>query len=431
MTKRDLGHRGLKKGGDSTEKPPSVITISKQTVDSAKPSAVRYILWDQRLKGFGLRVEPSGAKSYLIRYRAGGGRRGVLRQFKIGAHGRLTPDQARKEAARRLAEAELGGDPQAVRVAKRYELTVSELCDLYLREGVDGKKPSTLKLDKIRIERHVKPRLGRLPIGEVRLEDVQRLVRDVAAGRIKGEATPHTRGGPGAAARTAGLLGAIFAFAVKRRLRSDNPVRGVTRPKDRKRERLLSPKEFAQLGDALAAAKDAGASPHHVAIVRLLALTGARKNEIARLTWGEVDLDRGRLDLSDSKTGEKVIRLGSAALEVLREAPRAHAKWVFPDPIHKDEPIRGLDWFWVIVRKRAGLPDVRIHDLRHGFASAGLASGEGLPLIGKLLGHQHVATTARYAHLADDPVRAAADRISRSIAGAMDGKSASIDGVPE
>jgi hypothetical protein len=211
----------------------AVITISKETVDHALPGASRYIVWDKRLTGFGLRVEPSGTKTYIVRYRAGGGRRGVLRQFKIGTHGKLTPDQARKEAGRRLAEAELGGDPQAVRIAKREELTVSELCDLYLAEGVDGKKPSTLQLDKIRIERHVRPRLGRLPIGEVRLDDVQRLVRDVAAGKIKGGATPHTRGGPGAASRTAGLLGAIFAFALRRRLVAENPVRGVVRPPDR------------------------------------------------------------------------------------------------------------------------------------------------------------------------------------------------------
>jgi hypothetical protein len=171
---------------DAAQKTASTTTISRETVDAARPAATRYILWDKRLKGFGLRFEPSGAKSYVIRYRSGGGRRGVLRQFKIGTHGKLTPDQARREAARRLAQAELGGDPQAERVAKRQELTVAELCDLYLREGVDGKKPSTLKLDRIRIERHIKPRLGRLPIGEVRLHDVQRLVRDIAAGKIRG-----------------------------------------------------------------------------------------------------------------------------------------------------------------------------------------------------------------------------------------------------
>jgi integrase len=252
----------------------------------------------------------------------------VLRQFKIGTHGKLTPDQARKQAGRRLAEAELGGDPQADKVTKRQELTVAELCDLYLREGVDGKKASTLKLDRIRIDRHIAPRLGRLPIGEVQLDDVQRLVRDVAAGKIRGEATPHTRGGPGAAARTSGLLGAIFTFAIRRKSLADGPVRGVTRPADRKRERFLSPKELAQLGDALRVAGDEGANVSHIAIIRLLALTGARKNEIARLSWREVDLERGLLNLGDSKTGRKAVRLGEAALELLAELPHPHEAWI-------------------------------------------------------------------------------------------------------
>jgi hypothetical protein len=298
MTK---GHREDIEANNTASSRRSVITISKEAVDAAKPGPARYILWDRRLKGFGVRIEPSGTKSYFVRYRAGGGRRGVLRQFKIGTHGKLTPEQARKAAGRRLAEAELGGDPQSERVAKRQELSVAELCDLYLREGVDGKKPSTLKLDRIRIDRHIIPRSGRLPIGEVQLEDVQRLVRDVAAGKIKGEASPHTLGGPGAAARTAGLLGAIYAFAVRRKLTRENPVRGVVRPPDRKRERFLSARELAQLGDALTSAKDAGANASHIAIIRLLALTGARKNEIARLTWNEVDFDHGVLNLGDSK----------------------------------------------------------------------------------------------------------------------------------
>jgi len=411
---------------NDTRKQASVITISKETVDRAKPAATRYVLWDRRLKGFGLRVEPTGAKSYFIRYRAGGGRRGVLRQFKIGAHGKLTPDMARKEAGRRLAEAELGGDPQATRVTQRQQLCVSELCELYMAEGVDAKKASTLQLDRIRIERHIKPRLGRLPIGDVQLHDIQRLVRDVAAGKIKGEATPHTRGGPGAAARTAGLLGAIFGFAVSRRLLADNPVRGVSRPRDVKRERFLSPAELGRLGEVLADAEQTGANGAHVAIIRLLALTGARKNEIARLKWTEVDADRSILNLGDSKTGPKAIRLGAAALRMLSDVPQAHPIWVFPDPVHKNEAIRGLDWFWVTIRTRADLPDVRIHDLRHSFASAGLATGQALPLIGKLLGHQHVSTTARYAHLADDPLRAAADRISSTIAGALNGESSNV-----
>ncbi len=144
-----------------------VVLISKETVDAAKPASSRYVIWDRKLKGFGLRVEPSGGKSYFVRYRLGGGRRGVLRQFKIGAHGKLTPEQARREAAGKLAEVELGGDPQGEKAALRAEISVSELCDLYMLDGVDGKKASTLRIDKIRIDRHIKPRLGRMRASEV------------------------------------------------------------------------------------------------------------------------------------------------------------------------------------------------------------------------------------------------------------------------
>jgi integrase len=398
---------------------PARAYLSKQTVDAAEPGVRRYIVWDDALSGFGLRVEPSGLKTYVVRYRQGGGRRGLLRQFKLGTHGKLTPDQARKAAKLKLAEAELGADPQASRVAARAELTMGELCELYMREGVDGKKDSTLKLDRIRIDRHIKPRLGRIKVSDVTHTDLQRLVRDISAGKIKGEATPHTRGGPGAAARTAGLLGGIFSFAIKLGMRPDNPARLVERPKDRRRERFLSMAELGALGDALEEAARTGAKPAYVAIIRLLALTGARKNEIARLKWSEVDFEQGYIRLGDSKTGPRKIPLGGAAAELLSRLPQKASKWVFPDPAAPKEPIRGLDWAWVTIRRRAALDDVSIHDLRHSFASAGIASGQGLPLIAKMLGHRHVQTTARYAHLADDPVREAADRVATKIEDAL------------
>lgn len=390
-------------------------------MDAALPRSARYVIWDEALAGFGLRVEPSGLKTFVVRYRAGGGRRGVLRQLKVGTHGKLTAEHARRAAKTALAEVQLGADPQSERAAAREQLTMSELCDLYLTEGVDRKKASTLTLDRMRIKRHIVPRLGRLGVSDVTQGDLQRLVRDISAGRIRGEATPHTRGGPCAASRTAGLLGGIFTFAVQRGLRPDNPIRLVSRPPDRRRERFLSSKDLRALGEALSATEEEGARPAYIAIIRLLALTGARKNEIARLRRDEVDLDCGCLRLKDSKTGPKVIRLGAAAVSVLRAWPNACGEWVFPDPKRPKEPVRGLDWFWVKLRERAGFPDVRIHDLRHSFASAGLASGQGLPLIGKLLGHAHPGTTARYAHFTDDPLREAADRIAARVAGAMVG----------
>ena len=396
--------------------------LNMRSVEAAKKEAARYTVWDADLKGFGLRVEPSGTKTFIVRYRVGGGRRGTLRQFKVGRYGNITPEEARDEATPILALAELGKDPQAERAAARATLTMSELCDLYLAEGVGTKKESTLTLDRIRIKRHIKPLIGNRRITEIGVGDLTRLMSDIATGKVKDAATPHTRGGPGAASRTIGLLSGIFSFAVSRRLCSENPAKGVVRLKDRSRERFLSPKELGDLGDALTAAATDGANPGHIAILRLLALTGARKNEIARLRWSEFKADRDWLQLGDSKTGQKVIRLGAAALELLNTlTPTEGSPFVFPDPRDPSIPLRNLDWAWVGIRKRAGLEDVRVHDLRHSFASVGVGGGSSLLLMGKLLGHAHIATTHRYAHLADDPVKDAADRIAGSISAAMGG----------
>ncbi len=405
---------------------PRTTKLTKRSVDAAAAEIGRYILWDSELKGFGLRVEPTGIKTFVVRYRVGGGRRGTLRQFKVGRYGKLTPDRAREHAIRVLAEVELGNDPQTVRTRTRETLTVAELCDLYLLEGVATKKPSTVALDRIRIARHIKPLIGTVRLTALTTGMVERMMHDIAEGKVRAEATPHTRGGPGAASRTVGLLSGIFAFAIRRGLCAESPSKGVKRYRDQSRERFLSPKELGQLGDALAASEASGANPSHLAIIRLLALTGARKNEIRCIRWAEVDLEGYRLNLADSKTGKRAVPLGAAAVEVFASLQRTGGGFVFPDPRFPDEPIRGLDWAWVQIRSRAGLSDLRIHDLRHSFASIGLASGHALPMIGKILGHAHQSSTARYAHLADDPVRDAVDRISSALAGAMTRREADV-----
>jgi integrase len=399
--------------------------ITKRSVEAASPEAERFTLWDTELRGFGLRVTPAGTKTFIVRYRAGGGRRGTLRQYVIGQYGALTPAEARNLARRALAEAAKGGDPQAAKAASRAELTVAELCDLYLCEGCTTKKASTIYIDRTRIARHIKPLLGLCKVSDVDKSMIERFMRDVAAGKTMSPDAPYVRGGKPAAARAVGLLSGIFAFAVERRMRSDNPAKAVTRYPDVKRERFLSPKELASLSAALSALEADGYHKAPLAVLRLLALTGARKNEIARLRWCEVEAERRLIRLGDSKTGAKVIPLGAAALAFLDALPRS-SPYVFPDPRDVSQPIHNVDWTWVRVRSRAGLDGVRVHDLRHSFASAGLASGQALHLIGKLLGHSQVSTTSRYAHLADDPVRAAADRISNTIAGAMTGEHGAV-----
>lgn len=390
--------------------------LTKRVVESLAPGSDRYVVWDSELKGFGVRVTPQGRKTYLVRYRTTGG---ADRRLTLTTHGVMTTEEAREQARLALADAAMGGDPQGVKAERRAEMTMKELCELYMAEGTATKKETTLRIDRIRIDRHINPRLGSRKVTDITRGDIQRLMIDVGNGHIRGEATPHTRGGKGAAARTVGLLGGIFTFAQERGFIETNPVRGLKRYKDNRRERFLSAAELGKLGDVLSAQEKDGSDPRHVAIIRLLLLTGARKNEIARLRWCEVDLDKGLLRLKDSKTGPKIIRLGAAATSLLAKLPKAHATWVFPDRKHADRPMSNLDWAWVRIRTKAEMPDVRIHDLRHSFASIGVAGGEGLVLIGKLLGHEHVVTTNRYAHLSDDPLQAAADRISERVAEAL------------
>lgn len=398
--------------------------ITKRTVDALQATGKEYVHWDGELTGFGVRVRASGARSFVAVYRTGG-RNSPQRRVTIGAVGKIEADAAREEAQKIIRQAELGIDHAAEKAKARKELTFDKVCDLYLSEGCDGKKPSTLATDKGRIERHIKPLLGKKRIGEITRADVEKFMRDVAAGKTAADEKTKKRGraivegGKGTATRTVGLLGGIMSFAVARQLRSDNPVRGVKRYPDRKGERYLSAAELARIGEALVGLEQEGANPSAVAIIRLLAFTGARKNEIARLRWSEVDLERSYLRLRDSKTGAKVIPIGAPASEVLASITAVDdSPYVFP-AASGDGAFQGTEKVWRKLRERAGFPELRLHDLRHSFASMGLARGDALPVIGAILGHSDVKTTSRYAHLADDPVRQAADAISKSIEAAL------------
>lgn len=402
------------------------LKLTAQIIAKLEAKEREYSVQDEIEDALSVRVRPSGAKSWQVRYRPKG-RRGVTRRYTIGRVDALPLPKAREEAAKIRALATLKRDPAGEKAARRRENTVSELCDLYLEEGVATKKASTLATDRGRIERHIKPLLGRRILTEITNADVERFMRDVASGKTEADIKTKKRGraivegGKGTATRTVGLLGGIFSFAIRRKLRLDNPVRGVKRYPDRKGERFLSAKELGMLGEALRNHEARGANASAIAIIRLLTFTGARKSEIAALRWTELDIERSCLRLADSKTGAKVIPLGPPALAILSTLECAgESPFVFPAESGKG-PFQGTEKVWRKVRKTAGLGDVRLHDLRHSFASVGLASGDILPMIGKLLGHADVKTTARYAHLADDPVKAAAKRISGTIAAAMNG----------
>jgi integrase len=400
--------------------------ITKRTVDALRADGRDFVKWDRELTGFGVRVRPTGSKSFVAVYRTGG-RNTPLRRVTIGAVGKIDVDEAREAARKILAGAELGRDHAADRAKARAELTLAALCDLYLAEGCDTKKASTVATDRGRIERHIKPLLGRKRIGELMRADIEKFMRDVAAGKTAADVKTVKRGraivegGKGTATRTVGLLGGIFSFAVAHGMRSDNPVRGVKRYPDGRGQTFLSLNQLTRLGEALGAAKKEGANPAAVAIIRLLAFTGARKSEIAALRWSEVDFDHGYLRLGDSKTGAKVIPLGAPARKVLASLPRvAGTPFVFPAASGRSS-FQGVDKVWRKVRTAAGFPTLRLHDLRHSFASTALGRGDALPIIGAILGHADVKTTSRYAHLADDPVKKAADAIAKTVSSALEG----------
>ena len=396
--------------------------ITKRAVDALRTGD---IVWDAEVSGFGVRCRASGSKFYMVKYRAGDRQR----WYTIGRHGApWTVQEARREARTVLGDLARGADPAEFRAAARREPSISELCDLYLAEGCATKKPSTLATDRGRIERHIKPLLGRKRLRDVTRSDVERFMHDVATRKtaadvktgLRGRAI--VRGGKGTATRTVGLLGGIFTFAVNRGLRADNPVRGIKRFTDRKYERFLSDAELARFGEVLATAERAGTETiFMIAAIRLLLFTGARLGEILGLRWEHVDIERACLRLPDSKTGQKVLYLNAPAQEVLVELPRLQGNPFVVCGEREGSHLVNLQKPWRRIRARAELNDVRLHDLRHSFASFGAAGGLSLPMIGKLLGHASAVTTERYAHLAADPVRAANEAIGQRIAAAMKG----------
>jgi integrase len=398
--------------------------LTKRIVDAAKPGGRDMFIWCSDLRGFGLRIYPTGAKVYLVQWK----RDGRTRRLVLGRHGPMTTEEARKAALAALAEVQKGNDPAAERNARKRDLTVAELADLWLAEGCGGKKASTLAMDRSRLAAHVLPLIGRIKVRALTRADVDRFARDVIAGRTARQERTGPRGrrivtgGAGVAARTLGMMGAMFEFAVARGMRSDNPFRRMKRAASPERDRFLSPAELARLGEALAAAEAAGMAWQAVSAVRLLALTGCRRNEVLHLQWEHVDLEAGRLLLADSKTGRSVRPLAAPAhalLAALHERS-AGSPWVLPSE-RNEGPYIGLQKQWARIRQLADLGDVRLHDLRHNLASTAVAGGDSLFIIGKMLGHRKARSTERYAHLADDPVRAVADRTANRIAAALAG----------
>jgi integrase len=408
--------------------------ITKRGVDALRPGGTEYFVWDRDLKGFGLRVQPTGKKSYVVKYRAGSGRKAPTRRVTLGRVGTITPEEARKLAKVKLGAVAHGLDPAAVKAAERVALTLKELAELFLSEHVEAKrKPATALLYRDILQRIVLPELGGRQGEKVTTADLARL-------HVRMKKRPYL------ANRMLAVIGSLYSFAGKRKLVSPafNPTYGIDKYPEKGRERFLSAPELARLGDAIregetvgilwqvdttkAAAKHAPKEngrtvigKHAAAAIRLLIFTGARLREILHLRWENVDLERGLLSLPDSKTGKKAIVLNAPAMTVLARLPRVGAYVIAGQyaGTDKEKPRADLNRPWRSIAKRANLPRLRILDLRHTHASFGVGARLGLPIVGKLLGHARSSTTQRYAHLDHDPLQRASNDIGTRLAAAL------------
>ena len=382
-------------------------TINKTTVDQLTPKSRDDYLWDKSIKGFGLKITPKGRKVYLLQYKVGRRTRRVM----IGAHGSLTPQQARMRAQELLGEVAAGRDPAADRAKQKFDQaspsTIGVLLPVFMDSHVRAKRrPRTAEEYQRQIDLHIQPKLGPKQVAEIVYGDIERFHAGL-------------RHKPVLANRCVATLSMFFTWCIRNGYRPHptmNPCVGLQIFKETPRERYLDIEEVSALGNAIAKGEKEGRhSIYAFAAIKVLVLTGARRQEVLTLRWDSVDLKRGTLNLSESKTGKKSIVLSDTAIELLASLPRVDDNpYCFPGT-KAGEPIYDCKRAWHWAREEAGLPDVRIHDLRHSWASFAAAKNHSLPIIGALLGHRSPAATNRYTHLADDPVRRAANEVAHDL----------------
>ncbi len=373
--------------------------LTKRVVESVAPRDKEFYVWDAEIPGLGLRVLPSGRRQYIVQYRAG--RRS--RRLSLGPSSILSPEQARNRALSILAEVRGGKDPAEDRDENRNALLVKELAQRFDEQHISVRlKPMTAREYRRALKKIILPKIGRMTVKNITRADIARFHHDM-------------RSRPYQANRCLAIISKMFNVAEFWGLRADgtNPTRLIPKYPERSRERFLTMAEIKHLGGTLREIEAEGKEmPSAILAIRLLLYTGCRLNEIMTLKWEYVDLEAGMLHLPDSKTGAKTVYLGKPAIELLEKAPVIVGNpWVITGSL-PGARLTDLQPFWQRVRARAGLEGVRIHDLRHTFASTAVAAGHSLPIIGKLLGHTQVQTTARYAHLAASPAMTAADSIT-------------------
>lgn len=412
--------------------------ITKRIVDALKaPKPSRdgvkvreHFVWDRELRGFGVQVMPSGLKSFVIQYRTPEGRN---RRAVIGRYGLMTVEEARKLAHEKLVAVSKGVDPVAEEAKAAGLLTVAEVCDWYLAEAEAGRilgrrrrpiKPSTLAMDRSRVEAHIKPLLGRRQVASLKLGDVEGAQADIAVGKTSkpraGSRGGATTGGEGVAARTMSTLHSIFEHAVRLGKIEANPAKGVRRIASAPRERRLSRSEIERLGKTLRAAAEEGEHPTGLAAIRFLLLTGFRRMEALGLQRTWLDEEECAMRFPDTKSGAQIRVIGQAAIDLLLDQPKTKSPFFFPADWgegHFIGVVRVLDR----VCQKAGLADITPHTLRHTFASLAGDLGFSELTIAALLGHSARGVTQRYVHI-DEALRMAADRVADEMADLLDGR---------
>lgn len=395
-------------------------TLTKSKIDSLVPGVKDVFIWDTTLPGFGLKITPNGKKVFILQYRVGG-RESTRRRYTIGPYGAITPDQARREAIRLRGLIAGGNDPAEAKAKANTAIPFKTFAAQYLEQyATPHKKPRSIVEDRRNLDNHVLPVLGHKSLEKISRADVAQLHHGL-------------RMSPTAANRVLSLVTTMLNLAERWGMRPDgsNPCKHIPRFKEHRRERFLSSEEMARLGQALTQAEqDNTHSPFIIGLFRLLIFTGARLGEIRGLKWVDVDLPERRLNLPDSKSGKKTIQLNAPAMAVLDALPKIGGNDFVCCGQRKGKGLVGIHRVWFDIRTTAGLPDVRLHDMRHAFASVGAGSGMSLPIIGALLGHSQAETTKRYAHLHQDPLREASEAIAQQILSAMTAQGQQAPVVP-
>jgi len=412
--------------------------ILKRTIDALQADPDRDVFaWDNEIRGFGIRVKPSGVKTYLVQYRNADGR---TRRLVLGQHGALTPKVARDLARKKLAAAAAGEDPSAERHAARAGMTVAEVCDWYLAEAETGRilgrrrrpiKVSTLRMDRSRIETHIKPLLGSRSVKSLTLREIEGMQADIAAGKSargrKGRGGRAT-GGAGVASRTIATLRGLLGHAARLRIIERNPAQGVRQLAGERRTRRLSADELRELGRVMHELAADGEHPTGLAAIRLMLLTGFRRMEVLGLQRRWISQKEHCARFPDTKNGAQVRVLGEPAMDCIAATPtRDDSPFVFPAD-WGDGHFIGVVRILERVCRKAELEGVTPHVLRHTFASVAGDLGFSELTIAGLLGHAARGVTQGYVHL-DRALIVAADHVAREIARQLDDAATVVGGA--